>query len=94
MKPKGEITYIPNTTIKEIKIAVHIISAIAIIVAIIGIVVCVKYIKLGIKYEALNQEKQALEDLTETQSSMISDLEENCKDLYIEIENLKFGGNE
>ena len=94
MKPKGEITYIPNTTIKEIKIAVHIISAIAIIVAIIGIVVCAKHIKLGIKYEALNQEKQALEDLTEMQSSMITDLEDNCKDLYIEIENLKFGGNE
>lgn len=94
MKPKGEITYIPDTTIKEIKIAVHIISAIAIIVCVIGIVVCAKHIKLGIKYEALNQEKQALEDLTETQSSMIADLEENCKDLFIEIENLKFGGNE
>lgn len=94
MKTKGEITYMPDTTIKEIKIAVHIISAIAIIVAIIGIVVCVKHIKLGIKYEALNQEKQTLEDLTETQSSMISDLEENCKELFIEIENLKFGGNE
>ena len=93
MKPKGEITYIPNTTIKEIKIAVHIISAIAIIVAIVGIVVCAKHIRLGIDYEALNQEKQALEDLTEMQSSMIADLEENCKDLYIEIENLKFGGN-
>lgn len=94
MKPKGEITYIPNTTIKEIKIAVHIISAIAIIVAIIGIVVCAKHIKLGIKYEALNKEKQALEGLTEMQSSMISDLEENCKDLYIEIESLKYGENE
>ena len=94
MKPKGEITYKPNTTIKEIKIAVHIISAIAIIVAIIGIVVCARYIRLSIKYEALNQEKQALEGLTEMQSSMIADLEANCKDLYIEIENLKFGGNE
>ena len=94
MKPKGEITYMPNTTIKEIKRAVHIISAIAITVAIIGIVVCAKHIKLGIKYEALNQEKQALEELTEMQSSMIADLETNCKDLYIEIENLKFGGNE
>ena len=30
----------------------------------------------------------------EMQRSMISDLEENCKDLYIEIENLKVGGNE
>ena len=100
MKPKGEITYMPNTTIKEIKIAVHIISAIAIIVAIIGIVVCAKHIKLGIKYEALNQKKQELEDLTEMQSSMIADLEENCKDLFIQLEELKeeyvygFGGNE
>lgn len=94
MKPKGEITYIPNTTIKEIKIAVHIISAIAIIVCVIGIVLCAKHIKLGIKYEAIKQEKQALEDLTEMQSSMIADLEANCKDLFIEIENLKFGGNE
>ena len=48
----------------------------------------------AVKYEALKKEKKALEDLTETQSSMISDLEANCKDLYIEIENLKFGGNE
>lgn len=90
MKAKGEITYIPNTTIREIKTAVHIISAIAIIVCIIGIVVCAKYIRLGIDYEALNKEKQALEDLTEMQSSMISDLEENCKDLFIEIERLRY----
>ena len=94
MKPKGEITHIPNTTIKEIKIAVHIISAIAIIVAIIGIVLGANLMILSAEYEALNQEKQALEDLTEMQSSMIADLETNCKDLYIEIENLKFGGNE
>ena len=94
MKPKGEITYIPNTTIKEIKIAVHIISAIAIIVAIIGIVLGANLMSLSAECEALEREKQALEDLTETQSSIISDLEDNCKDLYIEIENLKFGGNE
>lgn len=90
MKPKGEITYIPNTTIKEIKIAVHIISAIAIIVAIVGIVLGANLMSLSAEYEALNQEKQALEDLTETQSSMIADLEENCKDLYIEIERLRY----
>ena len=89
MKPKGEITYMPNTTIKEIKIAVHIISAIAIIVCVIGIVVCAKHIKLGIKYEALKQEKQALEDLTEMQSSMIADLEENCDKLFEELEYVK-----
>ena len=94
MKPKGEITYIPDTTIKEIKIAVHIISAIAIIVAIIGIVLGANLMILSADYEALEREKQALEGLTEMQSSMIADLEENCKDLFIEIENLKFGGNE
>ena len=49
---------------------------------------------LAIDYEALKKEKQALEEITEMQRSMISDLEANCKDLYIEIENLKFGGNE
>ena len=48
---------------------------------------------LAIDYEALKKDKQALEDITEMQRSMISDLEENCKDLYIEIENLKVGGN-
>lgn len=90
MKPKGEITYIPNTTIKEIKIAVHIISAIAIIVCVIGIVLGANLMILSAEYEALNKEKQALEELTEMQKSMISDLEENCKDLYIEIERLRY----
>ena len=64
------------------------------ILIILALIVCFKSMKLAIDYEVLNKEKQALEDLTETQSSMISDLEENCKDLFIEIENLKFGGNE
>ena len=82
MKPKGEITYIPNTTIKEIKIAIHIISAIAIIVAIIGIAIGANLMSLSAECEALEREKQALEDLTETQSSMIADLEENNRRLY------------
>lgn len=43
----------------------------------------------AVKYEALKKDKQALEDITEMQRSMISDLEENCKDLYIEIEKSK-----
>ena len=46
---------------------------------------------LAIDYEALNKEKQALEDLTEMQSSMIADLEANCKDLFIQVEELKYG---
>ena len=70
-------------------------TAIVIIIAItLNIILCFSLIDLGIKFESLNKEKQALEELTETQSSMIADLEANCKDLFIEIENLKFGGNE
>ena len=62
--------------------------------AIVLLVIGFKHVELGIEYEELQAEKEALEDLTEMQSSMIADLEANCKDLYIEIENLKFGGNE
>lgn len=53
---------------------------------------CFKGLGQTVKYDALMKEKEHLETLTETQSSMISDLEDNCKDLYIEIENEKFGG--
>lgn len=94
IKSLDEVTYIPDTTIKDIKRGLHIITATAIALAILGIVLCVKHIKLGVEYEALNKEKQTLEGITEMQSSMIRDLEENCKDLYREIENLKFGGNQ
>lgn len=59
--------------------------------AIVSLVIGFKHIELGIEYEALVQEKEALEDLTEMQSSMIADLEENCKDLFIQVENLKEG---
>ena len=38
--------------------------------------------ELAIDYEALKKEKEALEKLTETQSSMIADLEENNRRLY------------
>ena len=68
--------------------------------AIVSLVIGFKHVELGIEYEALKQEKEELEGLTETQSSMIADLEENCKDLFIQIEELKeeyvygFGGNE
>ena len=89
MKPKGEITYMPNTTIKEIKIAVHIISAIAIIVCVIGIVLGANLMILSAEYEALEREKQALEELAEIQKNMINDLEINCTDLFIQVEELK-----
>lgn len=64
-----------------------------VVLIILAITVCFKAMSLSIEHEALKREKEELENITEMQSSMISDLEENCKDLYIEIENLKFGGN-
>lgn len=98
MKPKKHeiVNYIAmgDKTLNEIKRDFKAQTIITSILVILALIVCFKLMSLAIDYEALKKEKEALEDLTETQSSMISDLEENCKDLYIEIENLKFGGNE
>lgn len=94
IKPLEEVTKQRNKLSDEIKRDYKIQTVLIVIVSILALVICFKAMSLAIDYEALNKEKQTLEDLTETQSSMISDLEANCKDLYIEIENLKFGGNE
>ena len=94
MKPIGEVKRTDNKFVADIKRDVNILTALAIVASIIGVAVCLYNLKLTIECEDLRQEKQALEEFSETQSSMISDLEANCKDLYIEIENLKFGGNE
>lgn len=70
------------------------------LLAIVSLVIGFKHVELGIEYEALKQEKEDLEGITEMQSSMISDLEANCKDLFIQVEELKeeyvygFGGSE
>ena len=64
------------------------------ILIILNLIMCFKGLGQAVEYDTLMKEKEHLEILTETQNSMISDLEANCKDLYIEIENLKFGGNE
>ena len=85
-KSQGELVRI-NRDLKGQRILIA-------ILIILALIVCFKAMRLAIDYEALKKEKEALEDLTETQNSMIADLEENCKELYIEIENLKFGGNE
>ena len=89
MKPKGEITYKPDTTIKEIKRAVHIISAIAIIVSIIGIVLGANLMILSAEYETLNQEKQALENLTKMQNNELTKQIEENKNLGNQIEELR-----
>lgn len=89
IKSLEEVTIQRNKLSDEIKRDYKIQTVLIIILAIMTLVICFKSMKLAIDYEALKIEKEALEDLTETQSSMISDLEENCKDLYIEIENMK-----
>lgn len=94
IKSLEEVTIQRNKLSDEIKRDYKIQTVLIVIVSILALIVCFKSMKLTIDYEALKKEKKELEDLTETQSSMISDLEANCKDLYIEIENLKFGGNE
>lgn len=94
IKSLEEVTIQRNKLSDEIKRDYKIQTVLIVIVSILALIVCFKLMSLAIDYEALKKEKKALEDLTETQSSMISDLEANCKDLYIEIENLKFGGNE
>lgn len=96
MKPKKyeEVKILQDKTLNEIKRDYKIQTVLIVIVSILALIVCFKLMSLAIDYEALKKEKQALEEITEMQRSMISDLEANCKDLYIEIENLKFGGNE
>ena len=96
MKPKKyeEVKILQDKTLNEIKRDYKIQTVLIVIVSILALIVCFKLMSLAIDYEALKKDKQALEDITEMQRSMISDLEANCKDLYIEIENLKFGGNE
>lgn len=76
---------------EEIQKAFIAIVILTVTLAIVSLVIGFKHVELGIEYEALQAEKEALEDLTEMQSSMIVDLEENCKDLFIQVENLKEG---
>lgn len=91
MKPKKyeEVKILQDKTLNEIKRDFKAQTIITAILVILALIICFMSWDTAIKYEALNKDKQALEDITEMQRSMISDLEENCKDLYIEIENFK-----
>ena len=93
IKSLEEVKMLQDKTLNEIKRDFKAQTIITAVLVILALIICFKAWDTAVKYEALKKEKQALEDLTKTQSSMISDLEANCKDLYIEIENLKFGGN-
>ena len=94
IKKYEEVKILQDKTLNEIKRDFKIQTVITAILVILALIICFKAWDTAVKCEELKKDKQALEDITEMQRSMISDLEENCKDLYIEIENLKFGGNE
>lgn len=89
IKNLEEVTIQRNKLSDEIKRDFKAQTIITAILVILALIICFMSWDTAVKYEALKKDKQALEDITEMQRSMISDLEENCKDLYIEIENLK-----
>ena len=91
MKPKKyeEVKILQDKTLNEIKRDFKAQTIITVILVILALIICFKAWDTAVKYEALKKDKQALEDITEMQRSMISDLEANCKDLYLEIEELK-----
>lgn len=93
IKSLEEVKILQDKTLNEIKRDFKAQTIITAILVILALIICFKAWDTAVKCEELKKDKQALEDVTEMQRSMISDLEENCKDLYIEIENLKFGGN-
>ena len=89
IKSLEEVKMLQDKTLNEIKRDFKAQTIITAILVILALIICFKAWDTAVKYEALKKDKQALEDITEMQRSMISDLEENCKDLYIEIEKLK-----
>ena len=93
MKPKKHeiVNYIAmgDKTLNEIKRDFKAQTIITAILVILALIICFMSWDTAVKYEALKKDKQALEDVTKMQRSMISDLEANCKDLYLEIEELK-----
>lgn len=95
MKPKEyEIAnYIAmgDKTLNEIKRDFKAQTIITAILVILALIICFMSWDTAVKYEALKKDKQALEDITEMQRSMISDLEENLKDLFTQVEDLKEG---
>ena len=92
IKKYEEVKILQDKTLNEIKRDFKIQTVITAILVILALIICFKAWDTAVKYEALKKDKQALEDTVEMQRSMISDLEENCRDLYIKNEKLKFGG--
>lgn len=81
IKSLEEVKMLQDKTLNEIKRDFKAQTIITAILVILALIICFKAWDTAVKYEALKKDKQALEDLTEAQSSMISDLEENLKRL-------------
>lgn len=90
IKSLEEVKMLQDTTLNEIKRDFKAQTIITTILIILALIICFKAWDTAVKCEELKKDKQALEDLTEMQSSMIADLEANCKDLYIEIGRLRY----
>ena len=89
IKKYEEVKILQDKTLNEIKRDFKAQTIITAILVILALIICFKAWDTAVKYEALKKEKQALEDLIETQSSMIADLEENLRDLFTQVEDLK-----
>lgn len=78
MKPKKyeEVKILQDKTLNEIKRDFKAQTIITAILVILALIICFMSWDTAVKYEALKKDKQALEDITEMQRSMISDLEE------------------
>lgn len=87
IKSLEEVKMLQDKTLNEIKRDFKAQTIITAILVILALIICFMSWDTAVKYEALKKDKQALEDVTEMQRSMISDLEENCRELCIEIKN-------
>ena len=93
IKRYEEVKYEANKLDKDIKRDFKILSRVSIGMTLIALIISITCMKLGIENEALILENTELNKAIEMKNSQIADLEENLKDLFIENQNLKFGGN-
>lgn len=85
MKAVGEVNYIQTKQRKPLFIAIILILILFMTLQIAIIT------KLAIELTSLYKENESLKGLVDMKSSQVADLEENCKDLFIQLEELKYG---
>ena len=90
-KKYEEVKYVAmkNTFKRDLVIT----TTIAVIMGLLGIYACIKGLKLSAEYEVLKRENEELVKVNKVKDSIIADYEENLKDLFVENQELKFGGN-